>query len=209
VSFATLSNHKPLIAVALLAAALLLAYVPDLGHGFIKDDFGWIRGARIESADDAAGLLTRNNGFYRPLVSASFALNYAVSGMAPLAYGVTNFALLLAGAALLFMVARRLNLPATPSALASALWVFNFHGINMAVLWVSGRTALLLSCAALASTLGRRRIKCPARRGTRLWGFTTAGSNPAAEPSGAHRGATKNRARHRRNMPRSVCSVFW
>jgi hypothetical protein len=123
------------------------------GHGFIKDDFGWIRGARIESADDAAGLLTRNNGFYRPLVSASFALNYAVSGMAPLACGVTNFALLLAGAALLFMVARRLNLPATPSALASALWVFNFHGINMAVLWVSGRTALLLSCAALASTL--------------------------------------------------------
>jgi hypothetical protein len=148
-----ITNHKSLIAGVLLAAALLLAYVPDLGHGFVKDDFGWIRGARIESADDATALLTRNNGFYRPLVSATFALNYAVSGMAPLAYGVTNFALLLAGAALLFMVARRLSLPAAPSALASALWAFNFHGINMAVLWVSGRTALLLSCAALASTL--------------------------------------------------------
>jgi len=146
-------NHESLVAGVLLSAALLLAYVPDLGHGFVKDDFGWIRGARIESASDAAALLTRNNGFYRPLVSATFALNYAVSGMAPLAYGVTNFALLLAGAALLFMVARRLSLPATPSALASALWAFNFHGINMAVLWVSGRTALLLSCAALASTL--------------------------------------------------------
>ena len=148
-----ITNPKSLIAGVLLAAALLLAYVPDLGHGFVKDDFGWIRGARIESADDAAALLTRNNGFYRPLVSATFALNYAVSGMAPLAYGVTNFALLMAGAALLFMVARRLSLPAAPSALASALWAFNFHGINMAVLWVSGRTALLLSCAALASTL--------------------------------------------------------
>jgi hypothetical protein len=148
-----ITNHESLIAGGLLAAALLLAYVPDLGHGFVKDDFGWIRGARIESADDAAALLTRNNGFYRPLVSATFALNYAVSGMAPLAYGVTNFALLLGGAALLFMVARRLNLPVTPSALASALWAFNFHGINMAVLWVSGRTALLLSCAAMASTL--------------------------------------------------------
>ena len=148
-----ITNHKSLIAGVLLAAALLLAYVPDLGHGFVKDDFGWIRGARIESADDATALLTRNTGFYRPLVSATFALNYAVSGMAPFAYGVTNFALLLAGAALLFLVARRLSLPATPSALASALWVFNFHGINMAVLWVSGRTALLLSCAALASTL--------------------------------------------------------
>ena len=148
-----ITNRKSLIAGVVLSAALLLAYVPDLGHGFVKDDFGWIRGARIESANDAAALLTRNNGFYRPLVSATFALNYAVSGMAPLAYGVTNFALLLAGVALLFMVARRLSLPATPSALAAALWAFNFHGINMAVLWVSGRTALLLSCAALASTL--------------------------------------------------------
>ena len=148
-----ITNHKSLIAGVLLSAALLLAYIPDLGHGFVKDDFGWIRGARIESANDAAALLTRNTGFYRPLVSATFALNYAVSGMAPLAYGVTNFALLVAGAALLFMVARRLSLPAAPSALASALWAFNFHGINMAVLWVSGRTALLLSCAALASTL--------------------------------------------------------
>jgi hypothetical protein len=148
-----ITNHKSLIAGVLLSAALLLAYVPDLGHGFVKDDFGWIRGARINSADDAAALLTRNTGFYRPLVSATFALNYAVSGMAPLAYGVTNFALLLAGAALLFLVARRLSLPATPSALASTVWAFNFHGINMAVLWVSGRTALILSCAALASTL--------------------------------------------------------
>jgi hypothetical protein len=148
-----ITDRQSLVVGALLSAALLLAYIPDLGHGFVKDDFGWIRGARIESADDAAGLLTRNTGFYRPLVSATFALNYAVSGMAPLAYGVTNFALLLAGAALLFLVARRLSLPATPSALASALWAFNFHGINMAVLWVSGRTALLLSCAALASTL--------------------------------------------------------
>jgi hypothetical protein len=153
VSYETLSHHQSFVVGAVLSAALLLAYVPDLGHGFVKDDFGWIRGARIESANDAAALLTRNTGFYRPLVSATFALNYAVSGMAPLAYAVTNFALLLAGAALLFMVARRLNLPATPSALAAALWAFNFHGINMAVLWVSGRTALLLSCAALASTL--------------------------------------------------------
>ena len=44
-------NHKSLIAGVLLSAALLLAYVPDLGHGFVKDDFGWIRGARIESAN--------------------------------------------------------------------------------------------------------------------------------------------------------------
>jgi hypothetical protein len=146
-------SHTSLIVGVLLSTALLLAYVPDLGHGFVKDDFGWIRGARVESVTDAAALLTQSTGFYRPLVSVTFAINYAMSGMAPFAYGATNFGLLLAGAALLFLVARRLGLPAAPSVLAAALWAFNFHGINMALLWASGRTALLLTCASLAATV--------------------------------------------------------
>jgi hypothetical protein len=153
VSHETLSSHKSLVVGVLLSTALLLAYVPDLGHGFVKDDFRWIRGARVQSVNDAAALLTQSTGFYRPLVSVTFALNYAMSGMAPFAYGATNFGLLLVGAALLFLVSRRLGLPDAPSALAASLWAFNFHGINMAVLWASGRTALLLTCASLASTL--------------------------------------------------------
>ena len=136
-----------------LCAALCLAYLPDLGQGFVKDDFMWIRSARIQSAGDVVGLFTQNVGFYRPIVSATFALNYALSGMEPLAYGITNLALLAAGAWLLYLVARQLNVPPPAGALACALWVFNFHGINMAVLWISGRTALLLTCTALAATL--------------------------------------------------------
>ena len=136
-----------------LCAALCLAYLPDLGHGFVKDDFMWIRSARIQSAGDAVGLFTQNVGFYRPIVSATFALDYALWGMEPLAYGVTNLALLGTGAWLLYLVARQLNVPPAAGALACALWVFNFHGINMAVLWISGRTALLLTCTALAATL--------------------------------------------------------
>ena len=46
--------------VALLLAALGLAYLPDLGHGFIKDDFMWIRTARLESIADLPTLLTQN-----------------------------------------------------------------------------------------------------------------------------------------------------
>jgi hypothetical protein len=136
-----------------LCAALGLAYLPDLGHGFVKDDFMWIRSARIQSAGDAVGLFTQNVGFYRPIVAATFALDYALWGMEPLAYGITNLALLATGAWLLYLVARQLNVPTAAGALACALWVFNFHGINMAVLWISGRTSLLLSCTALAATL--------------------------------------------------------
>ena len=42
-----------------------------------------------------------------------------------------------------------------PAAIAAAgIWALNFHGINMAVLWLSGRTALwLVLCALLAAGL--------------------------------------------------------
>ncbi len=148
----TLPRPQPL-AAGVLFAALCAAYLPDLGHGFIKDDFRWIRASRVASIDDAADLLTQNVGFYRPVVSASFALNYAAAGLEPFAYGLTNFALLLAAAALLFLLARRLDLPNESALLAAALWVFNFHGINMALLWISGRTALLLCLCAMAAAL--------------------------------------------------------
>jgi hypothetical protein len=46
-----------------LLVALCLAYVPDVGHGFIKDDFMWIRTARIQSLTDAPTLLQQNVGF--------------------------------------------------------------------------------------------------------------------------------------------------
>src|SRR4029453_7598627 len=37
-----------------------------------------------------------------------------------------------------------------PAALfCAALWAFNFHGINAAVLWISGRTALLVTLFAV------------------------------------------------------------
>jgi hypothetical protein len=147
-------NSKRLgIAAAILGATLCVAYVPDLGHGFIKDDFGWIRGSRITSIADAASLLTQNVGFYRPFVSATFGLNRAMFGVEPFGYGLTNFALLLVGAALLHLVAIQLGLPPPAALFATALWVFNFHGINMALLWISGRTALLLCCTALAAAL--------------------------------------------------------
>ena len=39
-------------AAGLLLAAFLVIYLPDVGHGFIKDDFGWIAGSQVTSAYD-------------------------------------------------------------------------------------------------------------------------------------------------------------
>lgn len=90
------------LAAATLAAAFLAIYLPDLGHGFIQDDFGWIRGSASHNLSDVVALFGRNVGFYRPLVSLSFAVDFAVWQLNPFGYGLTNLLLCIANAALLF-----------------------------------------------------------------------------------------------------------
>jgi hypothetical protein len=154
----TLSKLLP--AASLLGLALVLAYGPDVGRGFMQDDFRWIETSRVSSAGDAAALVRHQVGFYRPVVAATFAVNYAFSGIEPLAYGLTNLVLLLMGAGVLYAVARRVDLPPASALMAAGLWCFNPYAVNMAVLWVSGRTELLLCvfafAAAYATVRGQR-----------------------------------------------------
>jgi hypothetical protein len=98
-----------------------------------------------------------NVGFYRPLVTLSFAIDRGIWNLDPRGYAFTNLILLVADAGLLFVLARRLSLSSSAALFASAAWMFNFHGINMALLWISGRTALLLCLFSLAAVLAWRR----------------------------------------------------
>jgi hypothetical protein len=49
------------------------------------------------------------------------------------------------------VLARVLALPSAAALVAAAIWVLNWHGISSAVLWISGRTALLLVLFATLS----------------------------------------------------------
>jgi len=105
-------------------------------------------------------VFSTNVGFYRPLVTLSFAIDRGIWNLDPRGYALTNLVLLVSDAGLLFVLARRLSLPSSAALFASAAWMFNFHGINMGLLWTSGRTALLLCLFSLAAVLawfrGRR-----------------------------------------------------
>jgi hypothetical protein len=136
-----------------VVAAALLIYAPDVGHGFVKDDFSWIARSRAGSLADLPGLFARADGFYRPLVSVSFALNEWACGLAPRCYGLVNLGLALLVAAELAVLARALGLGWGPAGVAASLWLLNWHGMSMAVLWISGRTALLLVAFALAAAM--------------------------------------------------------
>ena len=144
-----------------LVALFLVIYLPDAGHGFISDDFRWIAEGRVASGADLLRVLTTNVGFYRPAVSLAFGADYALWNMNALGYGVTNVMLCLAVAFLLWALARRLRLPPEAAIVAAGVWLFNFHAINMAVLWLSGRTSLLVSIFSLGaahSLLARRAL---------------------------------------------------
>jgi hypothetical protein len=146
------STHRKL-ALALPFAVFLGIYGTSVGKGFVADDFGWILDSRVANAHDLGALFFKSSGFYRPIVGLTFAADYAVFGVNPLGYGLTNVFFAGICAVLLFLVARELSLPEAAAALAVALWLLNPHGINTAVLWMSGRTSLLLTMGSLAAVL--------------------------------------------------------
>jgi len=127
-------------------ALILSVYGCDAGHGFVKDDFGWILSSR-----DLSNLLHAPTGFFRPVVSLSFAFNYAVFDTRPLGYGLTNLVLLLACTGLMAGLLGATGARREVAVAGALVWALNFQGINMAVLWISGRTALLLTLWAVAS----------------------------------------------------------
>ena len=137
------------IGSGLLLATLLAVYLPGLGQGFIKDDFVWIGSNQAAGPADLVAPFRQAPDFYRPLVALSFAADWWLFGAEPLAYGLTNLAFLLAAAAALRSLAVALGMTPGAALAAAALWSLSFHGINMSLLWISGRTALLATLFAL------------------------------------------------------------
>jgi hypothetical protein len=147
------------VAVALFVIAMV--YGCDAGHGFVKDDFVWIANSRVNSPGDIVRLIAPGAaGFFRPIVSLTFSIDHALFGLDPLGYGLTNVALLFACIGLLFLVLNALGLRAGVAIGGALVWALNFQAVNMAVLWISGRTALVLvlwaTAAAYAWVRGQR-----------------------------------------------------
>ena len=104
----------------------------------------------------------RDHAFYRPLVTASFALDARWPGTTPRAYHVTNVLLHAAAACLVFLLLRRLG-HGDGLSLGGAL-VFAAHpALASAVGWIPARTDLLLGVAALAAWLCFARAWEPGR----------------------------------------------
>ncbi len=146
------NGSRPLVAAACAAPFIvfLAVYLPTAGHGFISDDFGWLMHNRIAHVSDLWRIVRNDNGFYRPVIAVSFAANYLIFGLNARAFGMTNLALAALCGCSVYWLCRALRLPRGAATFACALWLLNLHGVNMSILWISGRTALCATAAAVA-----------------------------------------------------------
>jgi hypothetical protein len=136
------------VASVIPTLVFLGVYLPLAGHGFLSDDFRWVLNSRIDSLADVARLFRLSDGFYRPIVSLTFGLDRLVFGIDPRPYGWTNIGLTLTTALLIRRLALAFGLDKGSGTVAASLWLLNFHGINLSIFWVCGRTALVLAAAA-------------------------------------------------------------
>jgi hypothetical protein len=117
--------------------------------GFINDDYDWVaRAALLLHDSDASG--PRMSFFLRPVVEASFVLNYLVAGSSPFLYHAVNVALEAINVLLVWHLARTILSGGLPAFLAAVL--FASHPSHPgAATWVCGRAELLSTACCLGA----------------------------------------------------------
>ncbi len=157
--------HRLLLGVALSVLAFLL-FIPALGHDFVNwdDDINLIgnRDFRGLGLSQLRWMFTTTlSGHYIPITWLTFGLDFALWGMNPLGYHLTNLVLHAVNVVLFFLVARHLLVLASPwqpaagsVAAAAAALVFGLHPLRVeSVAWVTERRDVLSGCLFLLTTL--------------------------------------------------------
>jgi len=148
----------PVAASLLLVAAAVAVYLNTLSNPFLLDDQATVAQNLLVHRGDIAGIFTTPSWFaqglleqgYRPLVSLTFALNYALGGLQPYGYHVANALLHAAVCVMVYLLA--LELGAGAAAALGAGLLYAVHPLNTeAVASVTGRAEEM---AALFVLLG-------------------------------------------------------
>src|SRR4029453_5624015 len=106
------TDRRTVSAVAILWALFAAGvYLPDVGRGFIKDDFRWVLDGTAAFNHPLLTLVSGWTGnFFRPVVALSFGLDHALYGVWARGYGLTNLALYAGCVIAIYGVLRHLSL---------------------------------------------------------------------------------------------------
>lgn len=154
-------NRKVIVIWLCVSVALaIIPYISSLSGDFVLDDRELIVNSPIAHSLANAGsafthhflygYLNTESLYYRPLVTISYQVNYAISGLNPNAFRVTNLLLNAIIVILVFLLARRLTGSIhAAGAGAVAFAVLPSHVESVA--WISGRTDILACLFMLGS----------------------------------------------------------
>jgi tetratricopeptide (TPR) repeat protein len=128
---------------ALLAAAIVVAYLPALGGGFIWDDDAYVTGnLTLRSPQGLARIWLQPGAIpqYYPLVHTTFWIEYHLWGLRPFGFHLVNVLLHAGTAFLVLLVLRRLEVPGAAFIAAA----FALHPVHVeSVAWITERKNVL------------------------------------------------------------------
>jgi protein O-mannosyl-transferase len=189
---ADIEESGDVLAVLAIVVAVLAVYVQALGGTLIWDDQFLIQGAPLVERGGSLGDYLKapfwsganpsssNLAYYRPLVTASFAIDHAIHGNNAAGYHLTNVVLHLACALILYFLLRKLKIREAVAALVTIAWAL-LPRLAEAAAWVSGRTDILAALFTFStilvwgSNLGRR-VLAAVLLGLGLLGKESAGA---------------------------------
>jgi protein O-mannosyl-transferase len=167
----------------LLAASLFLigaVYVNALQVGFMWDDHMLIvENTELHHLEPPWMYLQRSfwqhpffygngNAFFRPLVTFSFALDWAAGSGSPVLFHLTNVVLHLLVCTLLFFMVKRFSGSGKTAAVATAVFGV-MPRLTESVTWIPGRTDVLATLFVLAALLAAHGARSRWAVGALLW----------------------------------------
>lgn len=171
-------DRAPILWALAVALAAVAAYLNAFGNEFVLDDIRLVRdNVRIRTLANVPHLFASSywdvegaQALYRPLVLASYAVNYAVHGLSTYGYTAVNVGLHASVSLLLFALVRAIG--GSPFAAGVAGVAFAVHPVHTeAVAGISGRPELL---AALFFLLTMHVHRMAPRAGRAAFGYRAA-----------------------------------
>lgn len=157
-----MTNIKPVYCYLIIIAVTFIVFANALDGGFVFDDESVVvNNSSIQDLSNIPKFFTAEEGFhkvigkyYRPLVSASYAVDFSIWGLNPYGFHLTNIIIHCIASMLLFRIFQLLfwrykyrNIFSLLTAL-----IFAVHPVHTeAVTWISGRTDSMVTLFFFAS----------------------------------------------------------
>ena len=160
------SSKRTAIAAAVVATLAFAAYAATLGHGFALDDGPEVvDNAHVRSLAGVATVFTTSSWagagdasvpMYRPLTTLSYSLNYALGGLDPLGFHLSNVLLHAVVCVLVLLLALHVGTGLPAAVVAAALFAVMPVHVE-AVANVAGRKDLLVAAFSIGALLAHSR----------------------------------------------------